>query len=457
MLIDRDLQPLRSSRSLRKRRSKGIKIIIGALVAVFIGVTLLLMSSGSGPQLEARESPIEESVAEIVAQSPPRIPTPPEPVEEVFKAKVPAGATMTSLLGDYFNAREIYQLNRSSRDIFPLTKIVAGNPYRIATRDGQFDHFVYEIDAEEQLIISRKEDDISIQRQAIEYDVVLEQVQGRIESSLFEAVAHLEEGEKLAFILADIFGWDINFILDLRVGDTFKVLVEKRYRDGIFSGYGKVIAAQFVNQGQVFNAIRFKDGNQRIGFYDEKGENLRKAFLKAPLSFRRISSGYNLQRKHPILGYRRSHPAIDYAAATGTPIKAIGDATIITKGYNKNNGNYLKLRHSNGYRSVYLHMNGFARGIRQGQRVTQGEVIGYVGSTGMSTGPHLHFGMSRYGQAINPLKLKNPSAKSVSKGNREAFAAVAKPLLARLTTEPVNARMAQLDDSLKQSAVDLTE
>ena len=461
MIIDRDLQPRRSNRSNRKRRSQGIRIVLGVLLVVaLVGLTSLLMSSGSGPQLEARETPTEANVAEIVAEQPP-LPVEPvvpsEPVVEEFRDRVPDGATITSLLGDYFNAQQIYQLNRQSQEVFPLTKIMAGNPYRIATLDGQFDRFVYEIDSDEQLIISRTQDDFAIERQAIAYDVVLEQVQGRIESSLFEAAAHLEEGEKLAYILADIFGWDINFILDLRVGDTFKVLVEKRYREGKFSGYGKVVAAQFVNQGQVFNAVRFKDGNQRVGFYNEKGENLRKAFLKAPLSFRRISSGYNLRRKHPVLGYRRSHPAIDYAASTGTPIKAIGDATIITKAYNKSNGNYLKLRHSNGYRSVYLHMNGFARGIRQGRRVTQGEVIGYVGTTGMSTGPHLHFGMTRYGQAINPLKLKNPAARSVSKANREAFAAVAKPLLARLATEQGGTRMAYLDDTLQQSAVDLIE
>lgn len=456
MLIDRDLQPLRNNRSSRKRRSQRIKIVLGVLVAALVGLSLL-MSSGSGPQLEARETPIKETIAEIVAEQPSLPPEPPAPVAEVFKRRVPVGATITSLLGDYFNAQEIYQVNRQSQDVFPLTKIVAGNPYRIATLDGQFDRFVYGIDSEEQLIISREQDGLQIERQAIEYDVVLEQVQGRIERSLFEAVGHLEQGEKLAFILADIFGWDINFILDLRVGDTFKALVEKRYREGNFSGYGKVVAAQFVNQGQVFNAIRFKDGNERVGFYNEKGENLRKAFLKAPLAFRRISSGFDLQRKHPILGYRRSHPAIDYAAPTGTPVKAIGDGTIVRKGYTKSNGNYLKVRHSNGYMSAYLHLNGFSRGLARGQRVSQGKVIAFVGSTGLSTGPHLHFGMTRHGRPINPLKLKNPAAKSVSKANRDAFAAVAKPLLARLATQQGDTRMAYLDDTLKQSAVDLTE
>ena len=175
------------------------------------------------------------------------------------------------------------------------------------------------------------------------------------------------------------------------------------------------------------------------------------------MTFRRISSGFDLQRKHPILGYRRSHPAIDYAAPTGTPVKAIGDGTIVRKGYTKSNGNYLKVRHSNGYMSAYLHLNGFSRGLARGQRVSQGKVIAFVGSTGLSTGPHLHFGMTRHGRPINPLKLKNPAAKSVSKANRDAFAAVAKPLLARLATQQGDTRMAYLDDTLKQSAVDLTE
>ncbi len=246
-------------------------------------------------------------------------------------------------------------------------------------------------------------------------------------------------------MLADIFGWDINFILDLRVGDNFQVLVEKRFREGQPAGYGKVLAAEFENQNEVFTAIRFKEGDQKVSFYNQKGENMRKAFLKAPLSFTRISSGYSMRRLHPITKVYKPHPAIDYAAPTGTPVKAIGDGTIIGKGYGKGNGNYLKIRHNNGYVSMYLHLRGFAKKIAKGRRVNQGQVIAYVGSTGMSTGPHLDFRMTRHGKSINPLKLKAPAAKSISKGHLTEFQTLAAPLIARLDESRAKTHVAKLD------------
>ncbi|MCK5913431.1 MAG: peptidase M23, partial [Desulfuromusa sp.] len=293
MSLKQDYQPPRNSNIPRKHKSKVPKFVALAVLVLFIGIGLLLLSGGSSPELEARMTP-------VVVSSPALPPSLPKPVREEIKNTVPAGASITALLGAYFTAQEIYNLNLQSRDIFPFTKISAGHIYRIVTIDNQFSSFIYEIDNEELLVISRDVDQIMMERQPIIYDVSTELVQGTITTSLFNAIAEINEEPELAFVLADIFGWDINFILDLRVGDAFQVLVEKRFRDGQPAGYGKVLAAEFENQKTVFKAVRFKEGEQKVSFYNEKGENMRKAFLKAPLSFTRISSGYTMRRLHPI-------------------------------------------------------------------------------------------------------------------------------------------------------------
>ena len=438
MSFQQDYQPQRGSVNLRRHKSKMGKMVVSAVLILFVGISLLLLSSGPGPELEARETPVVASVPAVP-------PAPPEPVREEIRATVPAGSSITALLGNYFTAQEIHNLNQQSHDIFPFTKICAGRPYQIVTIDGRFNSFIYEIDAEELLVISRDADQINMERQPIIYDVTTELIQGTIETSLLSAISKINEEPLLAYILADIFGWDINFILDLRVGDTFQALVEKRFREGKFAGYGNVLAAEFVNQKKVFKAVRFKEGDQKVSFYNEKGENLRKAFLKAPLSFTRISSGYTMRRLHPITKVWKAHPAIDYAAPIGTPVKTVGDGSISRKGYNGGgNGHYLEVVHSNGYKTMYLHLKGYAKGIVKGKRVTQGQVIGYVGSSGLSTGPHLDFRMKRHGKPINPLKLKAPPAKSLSKKYLPEFQTLATPLLAQLDEKRATMQIAKL-------------
>ena len=417
------------------------KLMVLAALVLAVGMGLLL-SSGSGPDLEARETPIELNAPVLATE-------PLAPVREIEQNTVPEGSSITALLGDYFSPQEIHQLTQDSRNIFQFTRICAGQPYRICTVDGEFEEFVYEIDEEEQLIISREDDGTLIQRVPIVYDLKTELLDGLIKTSLFDAVHEIGEESKLAFMLADIFAWDIDFILDLRVGDTFQVLVEKRFREGQFAGYGDILAAEFVNQKEVYRAVRFKDGEQNASYYNEAGENVRKAFLKAPLSFTRISSGFSMKRLHPITKTWKAHPAIDYVAPVGTPIKTVGDGTISRIGYTKGNGNFIEVRHSNGYKTLYLHMKGFARGMKQGKRLNQGQVIGYLGATGLATGPHLCYRMKLNGAPVNPARLKAPAAKSISKENLAQFKSLAAPLFAQLD-ENRNSHVALLD--LPQSA-----
>jgi len=358
---------------------------------------------------------------------------PPQPQQEIIAASIHPGDTISSLLGNYFSPQDIYQLNKQSKDVFPLTKICAGQPYKICLLDGDFERFEYDIDADEELIIEPGQDQqFSINRAPIPYTVEISHIEGTITSSLFEAVADIGEKPELALALADIFAWDIDFILDIRAGDSFQALVEKRFREGEEAGYGDILAAEFTNRGETFQAYRYQDGDKRASYYDRNGDSVRKAFLKAPLAFSRISSGFTMHRFHPITKTWKAHPAIDYVAPTGTPIKAVGDASITRIGYTRGNGNFIELRHSNGYISIYLHMSKFARGMKKGKRVAQGQTIGYVGSTGLATGPHLCFRMRKNGAPINPTRIKSPAAAPINPKHLATFKAAIEPWAAWL-------------------------
>lgn len=251
---------------------------------------------------------------------------------------------------------------------------------------------------------------------------LLDTAEGVIGDNLFQAVADIGESPQLALRLAEMFGSEINFIRDLQEGDSFAVLLEKRYRDGEYKGYGRVLAARFTNKGKTYEAFLFRDGRNRPQHYNSKGENLHKTLLQAPLAFTRLTSRFTHSRRHPILGTRRPHLGVDYAAPTGTPVKAVGEGTVIRRGWAGGYGNQIIIRHTAGLESMYAHLSGYARGLKQGQRVRQGQVIGFVGSTGLSTGPHLDFRLRQNGKFINPVKAVNPRGKPVSSRSMRDFA-----------------------------------
>ena len=334
----------------------------------------------------------------------------------IVKGVVKKGDTATSLLNKYLPLRSIYEIDRQSTKIFSLTHIKKGQPYKLILQDNNLICFEYEIDKEDKLVIQNKNGIFLINQQPIQYDVNLEVVSSSINYSLFEAVRESGEMCELAFKLSDIFAWDIDFIRDIQQGDHFKVLVEKRYRDGKLSGYGKIMAAFFTNKGTLYKAFLHQSG-----YYDENGKSLQKAFLKAPLAFSRISSKFTKKRFHPILKVNRPHHGIDYAASKGTPIKTVGDGAITQIGYNKGRGNYIKIRHYNGYTTSYYHMCKFGKGMKKNRRVLQGDIIGYVGMTGYATGPHLCFRMKKNGRHVDPLNHKSPSAKPLKAHDMEQF------------------------------------
>lgn len=354
------------------------------------------------------------SATKEVQATPEPVPAP-QPVVEVFSGKIGKGATASTLLNKWLTKAEVYQLADAADKTYRLTKIRRGRPFRVITTDGAFTRFEYEIDNDQYLSVAKTDTGFVAERKDIQYDVITERVNGIITSSLYEALADAGEKAGLAVRIGDIFGWEIDFIRDIRKNDSFTVVVEKRFRDGAFQGYGNILAARFVNQGNEYEGYYLKDKHGFTQYYTAEGKNLRRAFLKAPLKFTRISSKYTKRRLHPILKTYRPHNGVDYAAPRGTPVSAIGNGKVIKISRSRGAGKYVKIRHNNGYESAYLHLNRFARGLKVGKRVKQGQIIAYVGSTGLSTGPHLDFRMKKNGKYINPTRATNPRAPKATK------------------------------------------
>ncbi len=346
--------------------------------------------------------------------------------------KVKDGVTLTSILSPYMSLSDIYYIVKTSSKFYPLNALVKGHTYRIYFKRNKIIGFEYEIDDSKKIYVDLSSPSYPISLSRIKYDIETALISGKITSSLFEAVEKAGERDTLALNLADIFAWDIDFIRDLRKGDSFKIIVQKMFRKGEFKRYGKILAAEFINQGQRYTAFLYITSTGRREYFNENGIPVRKTFLKAPLKFTRISSRFSYHRFHPILKKVLPHLGVDYAAPRGTPIKSVADGIVIKASWGKAAGNYIKIKHPNGYVTIYNHMCRFARGIRKGVKVKQGEVIGYVGSTGYATGPHLDFRVKHYGKFINPLKIKSVPLRPLSPSELARFKAMISPLLAIL-------------------------
>ncbi len=341
---------------------------------------------------------------------------------QTITGKVKKGATASSLLRAYLPVKAIYDLDRQARDVFPLTRIRQGRSYKIALKEDAFLSFEYEIDTRDRLVIQKQDTGFSVSKLPIQYDIRREVVSVEIQSSLAEGVSRAGELTSLTWKLADIFAWDIDFIRDIRPGDRFEALVEKRYKDGKFCGYADVKAAFFTNKRVTYKAFLHKDDQGRKGYFTEKGLSLEKAFLKAPLNYSRISSSFSNRRYHPILKRYRAHPGVDYAAPRNTPIKAVADGIISSIYYSKTTGRQITIRHFSGYETSYFHMNKYASGMKKNKKVVQGDVIGYVGKTGLATGYHLCFRMRKNGRPVNPLDQTPSAGKPVQKHEMDRFA-----------------------------------
>ncbi|RLD65580.1 MAG: metalloendopeptidase [Bacteroidetes bacterium] len=334
----------------------------------------------------------------------------------VIQDVIKPNQTLSVILGKHsVKYKDIDELVRNSKEIFDVRRIKSGNHFYIfQTKDSvpQTRYFVYQINKIE-YVRYEFADSILVNREKLEVRIDTVRKSGIIESSLWMSMKNSGVDPNLALELSDIYAWTIDFY-GLQKGDRFIAIYEKKFIDTNYIGLGKIIACRFDNNGQSFFGYRFKQDSIE-DIFDNEGGSLRRAFLKAPLKFRRISSRFSNSRYHPVLKIRRPHHGVDYAAATGTPVHTIGDGRITFVGRKGGYGKRVEIKHNGIYSTGYAHLSRYANGLKKGDFVKQGTTIGYVGSTGMSTGPHLDFRVYKNGQPIDPLKMKSPPALPIKK------------------------------------------
>jgi murein DD-endopeptidase MepM/ murein hydrolase activator NlpD len=332
-------------------------------------------------------------------------------------------------LNDIFRKNDLKTDNipdiiKASKKSFSFTDIRPGMTYRIQVdkRSGDTTLFEYAIDDLNYLSIKKGEKGYKAKTVTLSHQKKKVVITGEIKSTLIDAVGRGREHIALAYDLADIFAADIDFTTDLRKKDTLKIVVEEISIDGVFKGYGDILYARFINNGRTYEAFRYKY-NGREDYYDASGNSLKKALLRAPLRYRYVSSGFTYRRMHPILKIFRPHLGVDYVAPRGTPVSTAGDGVVIFAGFKPQDGNTVAIRHGNGYSTFYGHLSGFRKGLRTGGKVAQGDVIGYVGMTGLATGPHLDYRVKLNNRPVNPLSAKLPTAESIPAKMRKNFKA----------------------------------
>lgn len=314
----------------------------------------------------------------------------------------------------------------------PLRLIRPGDELEIRHSDGRLRRLYKELDLTSALLVEADGDGFAASIVERPIEVREQMAHGVIETSLFEAAMDAGISDNVIMNLAGIFAWDIDFVLDIRKGDEFYILYEEIWQDGEFVSNGDIVAAEFVNRGNTFQAIRFVTPEGDSDYYTPDGRSVRKAFIRAPVDFAYISSNFNPNRRHPVLNTIRAHRGVDYAAPTGTPIKAAGDGKVIFRGRKGGYGNTVILQHGGNITTLYAHMSRFNSRARHGSRVKQGQIIGYVGATGMVTGAHLHYEYRVNGVHRNPRTVELPEAEPIREAWRGDFQAAAEPLLERL-------------------------
>ena len=338
------------------------------------------------------------------------------------------------------SALEIQRLTDSSRGVVNLKRLLPGQKYRIYYENEKPISFVW-MQSPLQFVRFDWDTELSVERGSLPVTPVESEYAGIISSSLYESMSDRNGTPQLVNELADLFAWQVNFF-GLQKGDHFKVVYEELFANGEFIGIGDIQFAEFQHKGEVFRAYLYEHPD-RTGYFDEHGNSLQKELLKAPFKYsQRISSGFSHSRFHPVLKTRRPHYGTDYAAPKGTPVLAVGDGVVTEAQYRGANGNIVQIRHNSTYRTAYLHLNGFAKGIYKGAKVTQGTVIGYVGNTGLSTGPHLCYRLYKNDQPVNSRNIDLPASDSLEEVFHEDFSRVVERGNLRLQYLPLQQELA---------------
>ncbi len=351
----------------------------------------------------------------------------------IEKSRIKPNMSLSVLLSNLnIPSKEVHNIIQKAKNVFDLRKIRAGNSYRVfRSKDSSqtLNYLIYEQNPQEYIVFDFT-DSLSVKKERKEVKTSVKSSTGIIESSLWLTMVENNTNPLLAIELSDIYAWTIDFF-GIQKGDAFKVFYREDFVDSTSLGIKQIYAAKFTHNGQNIYAIPFYQDSV-LSFFDADGKSLRKAFLKAPLKYRRIASGFSNSRLHPILKIRRPHHGVDYSAPIGTPVHAIGDGVVIKAQYSGGAGNYVKIKHNSVYTTGYMHLSKYGKGIKAGKFVKQGDIIGYVGSTGLSTGPHLDFRVWKNGTNINPLKLEAPPVEPIKPENMEFFNKIKEIWVAKL-------------------------
>lgn len=376
-------------------------------------------------------------VEPVIAETPPLAPKPEidsGPKSNTLTYTIKPGDSLARIFRELgLSASLLHRIVNSGKPAKQLSHIKPGQILHIhRDQDNNFSELIYEIDPAKTLRVKLQEDRFISKLEQREVETRRAEASGIIESSLFGSAQKAGLSDALTLKLAEIFGWDIDFALEIRSGDRFSVIYEEQWLDGVKLRDGLIMAAEFTNRGKTYRAVRFEHSNGEADYYTPEGKRMKKTFLRTPVKFSRISSRFTKRRWHPVLKRWRSHKGVDYAAPTGTPVRAAGNGRIAFVGRKGGYGKVIFIKHQGSYTTVYGHLSRYAKGIRNGTKVSQGQLIGYVGSTGLATGPHLHYEFRIKGEHKDPLKVTFAPATPIEKKYIPAFKKATKPLLAKL-------------------------
>ncbi len=407
-----------------RKKSFFSPLFVALLFFISIVFFILLFIS---PEASSRKGLNSSGELEIAAIEPPT-------VREITVRDNDSFYSIMTAMG--FAPEEILHIARKSKDVYDLRYLKKGDTFNVQVVNGETERIEYRYADLEGLLIERdgtQEGGWRAEKFDVSYVVKPTLVNGTIEFSLYEAGDRIGLDPVLIHALSDIFAWDVDFAIDIRKGDSFTIFYESLYIDGLPVRAGRILGAEIVNSGKTFKAVYFEDEKGWGNYYDEDGHSLSRTLLKSPLRYRRISSYFTKRRYHPILKKHLPHHGIDYAAPRGTPVESSGDGKVVFAGWKRGYGKYIKIRHNEKYTTAYGHLSGIKKGIKPGKRVRQGDIIGYVGSTGRSTGPHLHYEVLVRGKYVNPFSVKSSSRKKVSDKDMPGFKALTEDVVARLT------------------------
>ena len=364
----------------------------------------------------------------------------------IIEEEVASGETVGKILNRYgISAAKIDALDKAAMEVFPLSKIKAGNKYTIFSRDitneegeakSVADYMVYNIDKVDVVVFDFTSDQPSVYKISKERETIRKRAEATITSSLWDSIVGQGLSYELASEFEDIYQWTVDFF-HIQEGDSFTVIYDDTVVDGESIEIGRIWGAKFVHRGKEYYAIPFVTEGDKIQYWEFNGESLKKQMLKAPLKYTRISSKFTYKRLHPVHKVYKPHTGVDYAAPAGTPVHAVADGTVIKAGWGGGGGNTIKIQHTGGLQTGYLHLQKFASGIKEGTYVTQGQTIGYVGSTGTSTGPHLDYRIWKNGTPIDPLSITQQPSEPIGEKYRQEFEAVRDRVIAELKGEEI--------------------